>query len=39
MSGQYALEQTFLVPPEALVSLDHAPYRVLENIVGRRLTA
>jgi len=39
MSGQYALEQTFLVPPQALVAPDHAPYRILENIAGRPLVS
>jgi hypothetical protein len=34
MSGQYALEQTLLIPPQALVSPDHAPYRILEKIAG-----
>ena len=38
MSGQYAIEQTFLVPPESLVASQYAPYRILENIAGRRLT-
>jgi hypothetical protein len=34
MSGRYALEQTLLIPAEALVSPDHAPFRVLEMIAG-----
>jgi hypothetical protein len=37
MSGQYALEQTFLVPPEALVEPEQAPYRILEKIAGQPL--
>lgn len=37
MSGQYALEQTFLIPANALVTPDQAPYRILENIAGRPL--
>jgi hypothetical protein len=37
LSGQYALEQTFLVPSGALVSPDQAPYRILEKIAGRPL--
>lgn len=37
MSGQYALEQTFLVPPEALVAREHAPYRILEKLAGQAL--
>ena len=39
MSGQYAIEQTFLIPPEALVSPEYAPYRILENIAGRSLVS
>ena len=39
MSGQYALEQTFLIPPAALVAPEHAPYRILENIAGRPLVS
>src|SRR6202162_5797130 len=38
MSGAYAIEQSFLVTPESLVAPQHAPYRILENIAGRRLT-
>jgi hypothetical protein len=38
MSGQYAIEQTFLVPPESLVAPQYAPYRILEKIAGRPLT-
>lgn len=34
MSGRYALEQTLLIPAEALVSPDYAPFRVLESIAG-----
>ncbi len=37
MSGQFALEQTFLIPPDALVTPDQAPYRILEKIAGRPL--
>jgi hypothetical protein len=37
MSGQYALEQTFLIPASALVSPDQAPCRILEGIAGRPL--
>ena len=39
MSGQYALEQTFLVPPQALVAPEHAPYRILERIAGQPLVS
>jgi hypothetical protein len=34
MSGQFALEQTFIVPPGALVSPEASPVRVLEAIKG-----
>jgi 3-deoxy-D-manno-oct-2-ulosonic acid (Kdo) hydroxylase len=37
MSGQYAMEQTFLIPAEALVSPGQAPYRILEKIAGAPL--
>jgi len=37
MSGQYAIEQTFLIPAKALVAPESAPYRVLEAIAGRPL--
>jgi hypothetical protein len=37
MAGQYALEQTLLVAPEALVAPEHAPLTVLEGIAGQRL--
>jgi hypothetical protein len=37
MSGQYAIEQTFLIPPQALVAQDAAPYRILEGIAGKPL--
>jgi 3-deoxy-D-manno-oct-2-ulosonic acid (Kdo) hydroxylase len=39
ISGQYALEQTFLIPPKALVAPDAAPYRILEEIAGRPLVS
>jgi hypothetical protein len=39
MSGQYAIEQTFLVPPQALVAPEAAPYRILEGIAGRPLVS
>jgi hypothetical protein len=38
MSGQYQLEQTFLLPLEAMVDENGAPLRVLERLKGRRLT-
>jgi 3-deoxy-D-manno-oct-2-ulosonic acid (Kdo) hydroxylase len=37
MSGQFAMEQTLLIPPEALVAPDSAPYRILERLAGARL--
>jgi len=37
VSGQYAIEQTLLVPPQALVAPNAAPYRILENLVGHSL--
>jgi hypothetical protein len=39
MSGQYAIEQTLLIPPQALVTPEVAPYRILETIAGRPLVA
>ena len=32
MSGRYAVEQTLLIPAEALVSPEHAPFKILEQI-------
>jgi hypothetical protein len=37
MSGQFALEQTFIVPPAALVSPGVAPLRVLEAATGTHM--
>jgi hypothetical protein len=37
LSGQYALEQTFIIPLPALVSPEHAPIRVLERMAGAPL--
>src|SRR6201996_2215654 len=37
LAGQYALEQTFLVRPEALVAPEHSPLKVLEGIAGAAL--
>jgi hypothetical protein len=37
LSGQFAMEQTFIVPPEALVSRADAPIAVLEAICGEKL--
>jgi hypothetical protein len=37
LAGQYALEQTFLVDPVAMVTPESAPVRVLEKMAGARL--
>jgi len=37
LSGQHALEQTFIIPPNALVAPEESPIRVLEAICGRPL--
>jgi hypothetical protein len=37
MSGQFALEQTFIVPAQALVSPEAAPVRVLETATGKSM--
>src|SRR6185437_3749771 len=37
LAGQYALEQTFLVSPQALVAPQHSPLKVLETIAGTAL--
>jgi len=37
LAGQYALEQTFLIAPEAMVAPQHAPLTVLEEMSGARL--
>jgi hypothetical protein len=37
LSGQYALEQTFIVPIQAMVKPEKAPIRVLEQIAQRPL--
>ena len=39
ISGQYAIEQTLLIPPEVLTAPNAAPYRILENLAGRPLVA
>lgn len=38
LSGQFALEQTFLVSPEAMTTPEHAPLHVLESLTGQRLS-
>jgi len=37
MSGQYQLEQTFLLPVDAMAQPDRSPLRILERITGRPL--
>ena len=37
MAGQYALEQTFLVAPEAMVAPEHSPLGVLQAMTGEKL--
>ncbi len=37
LAGQYALEQTFLVEPQALVQPEISPLRILEQIAGAPL--
>jgi 3-deoxy-D-manno-oct-2-ulosonic acid (Kdo) hydroxylase len=38
LSGQFAMEQTFIVPVEAQVAPEAAPIRVLEAIAGRAMS-
>lgn len=38
ISGQFALEQTFIVPISAMVSPEKSPLRVLEKIAGQPLS-
>jgi hypothetical protein len=37
LSGQYALEQTFIINLRGLVSPERAPIRVLEKMAGKPL--
>ena len=37
LAGQYALEQTFLVRPEAMVTPESTPLAILEKMAGERL--
>lgn len=39
MSGQYALEQTFIVPPDALVNPAAAPVKVLEEVTHVKMAS
>ena len=38
LSGQYQLEQTFLLPVHAMLNENRSPLRILERRLGRRLT-
>lgn len=38
LSGQFALEQTYIVPVDALVAKDKAPIKILEGICGKPLS-
>lgn len=38
LSGQFAMEQTFIVPVEALVAPEVSPIRVLEKLAGKALS-
>ncbi|HVV72751.1 MAG TPA: Kdo hydroxylase family protein, partial [Verrucomicrobiae bacterium] len=37
LRGQYAVEQTLIVPPEALVAPERSPLRILEKLAGAPL--
>ena len=37
LSGQFAMEQTFIIPVDALVTPEVSPIRVLERLVGRNM--
>ncbi|MGA8290515.1 MAG: Kdo hydroxylase family protein, partial [Acidobacteriaceae bacterium] len=37
LAGQYALEQTYLVAPDAMVAPEHAPLNVLQAMTGQPL--
>jgi hypothetical protein len=39
LSGQFALEQTFIVPANALICPDAAPVRVLESTTGQQMAS
>jgi len=38
LSGQYALEQTFIIPLQSLVTPDKAPIRILERLANKPLS-
>jgi hypothetical protein len=37
LAGQYALEQTYLVSPEAMIAPEHSPLGVLQRLTGEKL--
>jgi hypothetical protein len=37
LSGSFALEQTFILPVDAMLDPDASPLRTLERMTGRRL--
>jgi hypothetical protein len=39
LSGQFALEQTFIIPVEANVTPQSAPIKILEEMCGKKLSA
>lgn len=39
LSGRFAIEQTLLIPPSALVAPQFAPYKILERLAGRPLVS
>lgn len=39
LSGQYLLEQTFYLPPEAMESPEKSPLHILERLTGKRLVS
>ncbi len=38
LSGRFALEQTFVVPPQAMLEPERAPVSILERLAGFPLT-
>jgi hypothetical protein len=38
LSGQFAMEQTFIIPVEALVAPEVSPIRVLEGLSGKQMS-
>ena len=37
MAGQFQLEQTFLLPIDAMLDPQRSPLRILERLIGRPL--